>query len=454
MEFLVKSIPCLSAVLFVAALSWAPESHAQKLSFIRDAEIENTIRSYSAPLFEAAGLDPSSIDIYLVNDKSLNAFVAGGQNMFLNTGLLLRAGNVGQVIGVIAHEMGHIAGGHLSRFNDAIAGAQAQTILGIVLGTAAAIGTGRADVGAAIAFGATEAGLRSYLKYSRTQESAADQAALRVLDETGQSSRGLLEFLELLNENELLSYRHQDPYVRTHPLSRDRIEAIEDHISRSPYSDTPPSEKVLKSYSILKAKLRAFIEPTTATLALYQESDASIEARYARAIAYYRVPDLKRALPIIDGLIAKYPGNPYFLELKGQMLFENGRVKESLQSYQASVRIIPDQPLLLRALARVQIELNDPAYLDRAILNLRAALHREPKSPSSWRDLATAYGRLGRMGQSSLSLAEEALLKHDLGAAAYYASRAETLLAEGTPGWLQSQDILNAAKKAKKKKED
>jgi predicted Zn-dependent protease len=454
MEFPVKRIPCLSVVMFVAALLWAPESHAQKISLIRDAEIENTIRLYSAPLFEAAGLDPSSINIYLVNDKSLNAFVASGQNLFLNTGLLLRAGNVSQVIGVIAHETGHIAGGHLSRVNDAIADAGAQTILGLVLGTAAAIGTGRADLGAAIAFGATEAGLRSFLKYSRTQESAADQAALRVLDETGQSSRGLQEFLELLNENELLSYRHQGPYVRTHPLSRDRIEAIADHISRSPYSDTPSPEKVIKSYSILKAKLGAFIEPTTATLALYKETDASIEARYARAIAYYRLPDMKRALPIIDGLIAEYPGNPYFLELKGQMLFENGRVKESLQSYQASVRIIPDQPLLLRALARVQIELNDPAYLDRAILNLRAALHREPKSPSSWRDLAIAYGRLGRMGQSSLALAEEALLKHDLGAAAFYASRAETMLAEGTPGWLQSQDILHATKKAKKKKDE
>ena len=449
-----KRIPCLSTVLFVAALLWPEQSHAQKISLIRDAEIENTIRLYSAPLFEAAGLNPSSIDIYLVKDKSLNAFVAGGQKLFLNTGLLLRAGNVGQVIGVIAHETGHIAGGHLSRVNDAIADAGAQTILGIVLGTAAAIGTGRPDLGAAIAFGATEAGLRSFLKYSRIQESAADQAALRVLDDTGQSSRGFLEFMEILNEKELLSYRHQDPYVRTHPLSRDRIEAVADHVSRSPYSDTPSSEKAIRSYSILKAKLLAFINPTTSTLAKYKESDVSIEARYARAIAYYRVPDLQRALPIIDGLIAENPDNPYFLELKGQMLFENGRVKESLQPYQASVRIIPDQPLLLRALARVQIELNDPAYLDRAILNLRAALHREPKSPSSWRDLAIAYGRLGRMGQSSLALAEEALLKHDLGAASFHASRAETLLAEGTPGWLQSQDILHAAKKAKKKKEE
>ena len=163
---------------------------------------------------------------------------------------------------------------------------------------------------------------------------------------------------------------------------------------------------------------------------------------------------MKRALPIIDGLIAEHPDNPYFLELKGQMLFENGRVKESLQPYQASVRLLPDQPLLLRALARVQIELNDPAYLDQAILNLRAALHREPKSPNSWRDLAIAHGRLGRMGQSSLALAEEALLMSNLGAASYHASRAEKLLAEGTPGWLQSQDILNATKKAKKKKEE
>ena len=438
----------------MAALLWPPVSQAQKFTFIRDAEIENTIRSYAAPLFEAAGLDPSSIDIYIVKDKSLNAFVAGGQKLFLNTGLLLRAGNVSQLIGVIAHETGHIAGGHLSRVHDAISHSGAQTILGLVLGAAAALGTGRGDVGAAIALGATEVGRRSFLKYSRTQEAAADQAAVRVLDDTENSSRGLLEFLELLGEKELLSSRHQDPYVRTHPLSRDRILAVADHVSRSPFSDTPSPEKVLASYRLLKAKLRAFIESTTATLRHYEETDPSIEARYARAIAYYRVPDLKRALPIIDGLIALHPDNPYFHELKGQMLFENGRVEEALQPYRASVRLSPDHPLLLRALAHVQIELNDPAYLDQAILNLRAALHREPRSTNSWRHLAIAYGRLGRMGQSSLALAEEALLMSDLGAASYHASRAENLLAEGTPGWIQSQDILNATKKAKKKKEE
>jgi predicted Zn-dependent protease len=361
---------------------------------------------------------------------------------------------VGQVIGVIAHETGHIADGHLSRVHDAISNSGVQTILGLVLGTAAAIGTGRADVGTAIAIGATEAGRRSFLKYSRTQEAAADQSALRVLDDTGISSRGLHDFLKILGEKELLSYRHQDPYVRTHPLSRDRILAVADHVSRSPHSDTPAPEKIQESFRRMKAKLRAFIEPTSTTFRHYKETDSSIEARYARAIAYYRVPDLKRALPIIDGLIAEHPDNPYFLEMKGQMLFENGRVEEALQPYRDSVRLLPDHSLLLRALAHVQIELNDPAYLDQAILNLRAALHREPRSPSSWRDLAIAQGRLGRMGQSSLALAEEALLMHDLGAASFHASRAEKLFGEGSPGWIQAQDILNAAKKAKKKKEE
>ncbi len=454
MGFLVKRIPCLTAAVFVSALLWPPDSHAQKFTLIRDSEIENTIRSYSAPLFEAAGLDPSAIEIYIVKDKSLNAFVAGGKNLFLNTGLLLGVGNVGQVIGVIAHETGHIAGGHLSRVHDAISNSGAQTILGLVLGTAAAIGTGRADVGTAIAIGATEAGRRSFLKYSRTQEAAADQSALRVLDDTGNSSRGLHDFLKILGEKELLSYRHQDPYVRTHPLSRDRILAVADHVSRSPHSDTPAPEKIQESFRRMKAKLRAFIEPTSTTFRHYKETDSSIEARYARAIAYYRVPDLKRALPIIDGLIAEHPDNPYFLEMKGQMLFENGRVEEALQPYRDSVRLLPDHSLLLRTLAHVQIELNDPAYLDQAILNLRAALHREPRASNSWRHLAIAYGRLGRMGQSSLAMAEEALLKSDLGAASYHATRAEKLLAEGTPGWIQAQDILNAAKKAEKKKED
>ncbi len=434
--------------VFAAACLWAPaEAGAQKLSFIRDAEIENTIRTYAAPLFQAAGLEPSDVRIYLVNDRSLNAFVAGGQRLFINTGLIMRSKHAGQVIGVIAHETGHIAGGHLSRLHAAIANSTAQSILALVIGAAAAIGTGRGDVGSAIIAGGQSMGIRSFLHYNRTQESAADQAALRFLDATGQSSRGLLEFMDLLGAQELLSADRQDPYLRTHPLSRERVDAVQAHLSRSPNRDKPQPARIRALHRRMLAKLYAFLEPVPRTLRRYAESDTGLDARYARAIAYYRKPDLGKALPLIDGLIAERPEDPYFHELKGQMLFENGRAAEALKPYETAVRLLPRSPLLRRGLAQVQLELGDPALLEPAIRNLRAAVQRDSEAPFTWRQLAIAYGRRGDMGMSAVALAEEALLKGDARQARYHAGKAEKLLPRGSIGWLQAQDILQAAKK-------
>ena len=434
--------------MFAAACLWAPaEAGAQKLSFIRDAEIENTIRTYAAPLFQAAGLEPSDVRIYLVNDRSLNAFVAGGQRLFINTGLIMRSKHAGQVIGVIAHETGHIAGGHLSRLQAAIANSTAQSILALVIGAAAVIGTGRGDVGAAIVAGGQSMGLRSFLHYNRTQESAADQAALRFLDATGQSSRGLLEFMELLGAQDLLSADRQDPYLRTHPLSRERVDAVQAHLSRSPNRDKAQPARIQELHRRMLAKLYAFLEPVPRTLRRYADSDTGLAARYARAIAYYRKPDLGKALPLIDGLIAERPEDPYFHELKGQMLFENGRAAEALKPYETAVRLLPRSPLLRRGLAQVQLELGDPALIEPAIRNLRAALQRDAETPFTWRQLAIAYGRRGDMGMSAVALAEEALLKGDARQARYHAGKAGKLLPRGSIGWLQAQDILQAAKK-------
>lgn len=434
--------------VFAAACLWAPaDAGAQRLSFIRDAEIENTIRTYAAPLFLAAGLEPSDVRIYLVDDRSLNAFVAGGQRLFINTGLIMRSTHAGQVIGVIAHETGHIAGGHLSRLHAAIANSTAQSILALVIGAAAAIGTGRGDVGAAIVAGGQSMGLRSFLHYNRTQESAADQAALRFLDATGQSSRGLLEFMELLDGQELLSADRQDPYLRTHPLSRERIDTVQAHLSRSPYKDKPQPARIQELHRRMLAKLYAFLEPFGRTLRRYPESDTGVDARYARAVAYYRKPDLGKALPLVDGLIAERPEDPYFHELKGQMLFENGRAAEAQKPYETAVRLLPRSPLLRRGLAQVQLELGDPALLEPAIRNLRAALQQDADAPFTWRQLAIAYGRRGDMGMSAVALAEEALLKGHARQARYHAGKAEKLLPRGSMGWLQAQDILQAAKK-------
>ncbi len=438
------SVGLLGCLLVAIAVPLRP-AEARKLSFIRDAEIENTIRTYATPVFVAAGLEPTAINIYLVNDNTLNAFVAGGQKLFLNTGLLTKSENASQVIGVIAHETGHISGGHLSRIRDAMKASSAQSILAFVLGGAAIIG-GRGDVGAAVIQGGQELGNRNFLQYSRTQEGAADAAAMKYLEATGQSSRGLLEFFEILGDQELMSVSRQDPYYRSHPLTRERVQAVENLVSKSAYSNIPESADFAIRHRRMKAKLLAFLESPTYTFRRYQETDLSIESRYARAIAYYRRGDLVHALPLIDGLIAEQPDDPYFHELKGQVLFENGRNDEALPSYQKAATLNPKSSLLRRDLARVQIEANNPALLDQAIANLLASIDQDRTDETSWRQLAIAYGRQGKIAESSLALGEEALLQGNVKNAIYHAGRAEKLLPEGSRGWLQAQDMLVAAR--------
>lgn len=419
---------------------------ARTLNFIRDTEIENTIRVFATPVFQAAGLDPSAINVYIVNDPAINAFVAGGQKIFVNTGLLMRSEKPGQIIGVLAHETGHIAHGDLARMQDVLSKSSAEQILAMVLGAAAGIASGRGDLGAAVAAGGARASQENLFQYSRSQEAAADAAAMRFLDATGESSRGLLEFLKAMADQELLSARYQDPYLRTHPLTSERIKALEDHVAASPFANASYPTEYKEMNDRMRAKLLAFIEPPARTLRRFPETDTNLAARYARAVAYYRIPDLDKALPAIDALIAERPKDPYFHELKGQMLFENARPREAIGPYETAIRLLPEAPMLRFDLARIQIELEDPSLLDSAITHLRAAQAKEPTSPAIWRYLAIAYGRKDDMGQSTLALAEEAYFRGRLREAREFATRAEKLLPVGSPGALLAADILQATK--------
>jgi predicted Zn-dependent protease len=445
---IVLSIAC---AIVVAMTSWATPAPAQKPSLIRDAEIENTIRAFCVPLWQVAGLTPDAVEIHLVNDDAINAFVAGGQNLFVHTGLLIRSESASQVIGVLAHESGHISGGHLSRTGDAIDSAVTSSLIGMILGAGAAVLTGRGDAAAAGASLGQQAALRNFMSFSRTQESAADTAALRFLDGSGQSAKGFLEFFEILGEQELLSAAQQDPYVRTHPLSRDRVEAVRAHIAKSRFTDAPENPAFTIMHARTKAKLIGFTKPLAQTLRAYPESDRSVAGRYARSIAYYRVANMPRALGLIDELIREQPNDPYFHELRGQMLFENQRGVEAIPSYERAVALASDSALLHAELAHAQIESGDPALLDQAIANLQFALAREARDSSSWRFIATAYGKQNKMGESSRALAEEALLQRRYIDAIGLAKRAQSLLKNGSPEWLRAGDIIAIAEENQKK---
>ena len=440
-----------TSLLLLVFWSLLSIASAQNLKLIQDTEIEERLHTFAAPILEIADLKSSSVKIYIVNDDSLNAFVAGGQKIFINTGLILRSDSANQIIGVIAHETGHISGGHLSRVNNLLSKSSTSSILGAIIGGAAVIATGRGDIGAAILTTGQTMAKQNVLAYSRTQEGAADHAALRFLENTRQSARGLMRFMRILENQDLLSVSQQDPYARSHPLSRDRITAIEHHIANSQFSDTDDTEQAKASYSRIKAKLFAYLRPYKKTLQAYPETNKSMVARYARAIAEFRNSNLDKALLIMDNLIKEMPADPYFQEMKGQMLFEHGRIPESLLAYNNAAKLLPEAHYIRRDLARVQIEMGTK-YLDLAITNLDFALLKDRGSSQNWRLLAIAYGRNGNLPRSYLALGEEALLKQKYKIAQFQANRAKKSFKKGSREWLQAEDIEMVAKNLARKK--
>lgn len=438
-------ILCIGLALCTGFVRFARADDDGPINFLRDAEVEHTLRLWMTPIWKAAGLNPDSVHVYVVNDPTLNSFVAAGQNIFLNSGTILRAQSPNQLIGIMAHETGHIAGGHLARETQMMKNAMIESVIGMVLGGAAsAMGHGNSG-GAGVIAGAG-VGQRAFLQNSVTVEASADQAALKFLDRTHQSARGLLEFFQILEQEEFLSAQHQDPYLIDHPLTQERIDYVREHVAQSPYSNAKDPPEWVAMFNIMKAKLGAFLGNPSQVLASYPASDNSEPARYARAIAYYRIPDLNHALPTIDGLIHDFPNNPYYDELKGQMLFENGHVADAVAPYQRAVQIAPNEPLLNIELAQVQLETNNPKYLAAAKDELNNALNGESDNPDGWRELAIAYGRSGEMGMAALALAEQNMAQGDYKQAIGQAQRAAQLLPAGAQRQ-RAQDLLAEAQR-------
>jgi predicted Zn-dependent protease len=429
------------AVALAAAITCgACEARAEK-NGIRDTEIENDIRTLASPIWRVAGLDPKNVGIYLIQDSQLNSFVAGGQAIFINTGLILRAEAPNQLIGVIAHETGHITGGHIVSSKEAMRNASIEQIIAMVVGAAAAV----AGKSGAPLLGAQGVGERSFMRFSIAQEATADHAALNFLDRACQSARGLMKFFEILQTSEILSGDRQDPWVRTHPLTQQRLQYLRDHVAQARCSNAPDPPGSTELLRLIKVKLRAFLDPPSTTLAAFPSSDTSVLARYARAIAYYRMPNLDKALPAIDGLIRDFPNDPYYRELRGQMLFENGRIREAIRPYEDAVRLAPSAALLRISLSQVYIESGDPVLNKRAIAYLNDASREEGRESQVWHFLAVAYGRDNQMGMAALSLAEQALANGKKKDATQQASRAKQLLPRNTAAFARAEDINREA---------
>jgi predicted Zn-dependent protease len=431
----------LSAVAIATVAVVAP---ANAGSGIRDAEIEKTLREYGEPIWKAAGLDPKAIHVYIINDPSINAFVAGGQNIFMNTGTIMELDSPAQLKGIIAHETGHIAGGHLARGPEAMSKAEIPMIISMVAGIAA-IAAGAPDIGMALIVGAQGVTQRELLAFSRQQESSADQAGVKYLTSTGQSANGMLEVFNKFADQEALTGNRQDPFVRSHPLSRDRIAALEAMVAASPFRNKSDSKADIETYAMLRAKLRGFIDSPEVTLRHYPESDKSQPARYARAVAYFKGADLETALAQINSLIAERPTYPFFWELKGQILVESAKPTEGVPAYRKAVELAPEEPLLQASLGAALVATEDPKMMEEAKGHLKLAIDLEPDNAMAWYYLASVYDSEGNGGMAALATAERDFAVQDMGGAMQFAKRAQKDLKQGTQDWQRANDILAVA---------
>jgi predicted Zn-dependent protease len=414
------------------------------ISIIRDTEIEEILHEDGDPIFVAAGLDPKAVQIHLVGDKELNAFSAGGLQLFINTGLIIESHTPNELIGVMAHETGHIAGGHIARSGAAGRAALGPLLLGVGLGILAAI-AGAPDAAASLVYSSGYFAELSVLGYSREQESRADQAAVTYLEKAGESGRGLVDFFNAFRYQEVFDDEKKYPFFRDHPLTDDRIEALTVRVNQQPHVGVTDSPQAIAKHEIMKAKLIAFLNGPGQTFIDYPLSDQSFPARYARAIAYYKETETSRAVSAIDALIAEQPQNPYLWELKGQVLFEAGRPKEAEPAHRKSVEIKPDAPLLLTNLGQTLIAEGDAPHVAEAVGYLKRALAAEEDYPLAWRLLSEAYDTQGHDGLARLATAEQNFYLGQLNDARVFAVRARELLKKDSPEWRRANDIILAS---------
>lgn len=435
------------AALTAAALAVpaAVPAHAQKLPLIRDAEIEQVLRDYTQPILRTAGLAKQNIRVVIINDRSFNAFVVDGRRIFVNAGALMDATTPNEIIGVLAHETGHIAGGHLSRLRDQLARAQTQSIIAMMLGIGAMVAAAQSgrDVGspAAALLGPQEMIRRSLLSYQRSQEEQADRAGVKFLTATQQSAKGMADTFKRLADQILFAAQKADPYVMSHPMPAERVKALQAYAQSSPYWDKKDPPALQLRHDLMRAKLSGFLDRRDSVARRYPSSDNSLPARYARAIATYRHAGLGAAVSQIDGLIQAEPNNPYFHELKGQALLEGGRAAQAIEPLRRAVRLAPHPELIQVMLAQALIAMNDRRYADEAIAMLRTALVREPEMAEGHAQLAMAYGRKGDLAQADLAAAQAAFTRGDYKTAREIASRAKNRFPIGSPGWVKADDI-------------
>ena len=444
----------LTALMTVAALAVAPTAAVAQQNkgppVLRDTETEQLLREYTRPILRVAGLEKQNIQMVIINQGVFNAFVADGRRIFVNYGAIMQSETPNQIIGVMAHETGHLAGGHLAKMREQMAQAQTQMIIAMLLGAGAMVAgaqggggnSGLANAGAAMFSAPGEIIRRNLLSYVRQQEENADKAGVKFLNATGQSSRGMYETFKRFTEESLFASRGSDPYVQSHPMPAQRVAALEELARSSPYWDKKDDPALQLRHDMARAKISAFMERQETVYRRYPLSNNSLPARYAHAISTYLHGDLRSALAQIDALIQVQPNNAYFYEVRGQALLESGKPAEAIPALRKAVALSNNSPLIEMLLGQALVGSDNKAYTDDAVRILRAAVAREPEAILGYTQLAMAFGRKGDYAEADLASAQAAYLRGDNKTARELATRAKTRFAVGTPGWVKADDIV------------
>ncbi|WP_243697876.1 M48 family metalloprotease [Rhodovulum bhavnagarense] len=434
----------LGALLLALALG-----PARSQSLIRDAEIEHALRELTRPIANAAGINTDTLDILVINDSSMNAFVVDAQTVMIHSGLILRLDRAEELQGVIAHELAHITGGHLTRRMANLRGARGAAAMGLLMSMAMVAG-GNAEAGAGLAMGTASSAQRVFFGHTRAEESSADQAGVRFMAHADVDPQGMVDVLDRFRGQEALNVARQDPYLRTHPLSAERMRALKGYAAA--YGGRAAQDPhAAEWFARAKGKLGAFLQNPRHTLRQVDKGDGSDIALMRRAVAYHRMPDTGRALAEMNRLETRRPNDPYVQELKGQILLESRQFAPAAQAYGRAVGLAPKEPLILAGQGRALLALDTPAANRQALDVLKRARVRDPYDPRMLRDLALAYARAGDNGMASVATAERYALMGRLDTASVHANRALGLVPRGAPGWLRAQDILAAAEQARKR---
>jgi predicted Zn-dependent protease len=427
-----------------AFAAFAVPASAQGITLLQDTETERLLRSYEDPILHVAGIDPAAVKMYIVNDTELNAFVAEGQNIFVNAGAFIELQSPNEITGVLAHETGHMAGGHLLRDTDAIAKAEIPMLLSMVLGIGAAV-AGAGDAGMILMGMGESAAEAQFLGFSRVQEATADQMGQRFLRQTHQSGEGMVHVFERMADEAARESKHPEAFVSDHPADRDRVSLLQEEADASPYRDVPDSPQAIHAFEMVKAKVIGYLLSPKDVFNRYPTSDTSEPARYARAMVYMRVPDLPKSLSEISSLIKDEPKNPYFYEVLGQVYVSMSQPAKGIAPYQNAVTLLPDAPEIRVELAAAQIATENKEVERQAVENLKIAMQQDSDNDFGWYEMAQAYSDLGNEPMANLSTAEQYYAVGALQPAAIFASRARTGLAKGSPDWERANDIISVA---------